>query len=143
MLYLNLLGILVVITCGGNLWTNGVPQFRVAREPGRMQGSFFFHINDGFHYHKNSEVEGTIYFKCVRYEQGCRGRARFDLAEGFVHSATSRHNHDPDMYYPDEMALRNRIIRRCERLEYVGYQQIIDEESDGFVFFFLLCCLLL
>lgn len=104
-----------------------VPEFRVAREEGIRRETYFYHIGDGLYYHVNVEREGTIYYKCVLSERGCYGRAVFDIVDGFIH--TSEHNHDPDPIYPDEMALRRNILRRCRQLEYVCYHDILQQES--------------
>lgn len=67
------------------------------------------------------------YYKCVRYERGCRGRAIFDPLDGFSH--TNPHNgHLQDPHYPDEMALRRSILERCRSLEYTSFHQILGEE---------------
>lgn len=115
-------------------FVSALPILRVAREQGSRPDSYFFHIGDGFHYHTNRVNGGVTYYKCVRFERGCRGRATFDLAEGFLH--TAEHNHVEDPHYPDEMALRNNILRRCEALENVSFQTIIDEENHWYVLFY-------
>ena len=118
---------------------NGLPEHRVARERGTRHGSHFYHILDGFHYHFSYRRQGLMYFKCVFYERGCRGRAMYDSVVGFVHSQTHPHNHEGDVLYPDEMALRRNILSRCERLEYVSFHRIIFEEGRRLV---RPCCLL-
>lgn len=61
-------------------------RFDVAVEPAAREGSFFFHIEDGYHYYWNDEDKnGTIYFKCVQYGKGCRGRASLSPDKGFFH----------------------------------------------------------
>jgi len=103
----------------------------VAREPGTRPGTFFYHIENGYYFHESEQRHGTIYFKCVRAARGCRGRASYDPTEGFV--LTGDHNHAADPHYADEMALRHRILQRCESLEYVSFQRIILDESEGCV----------
>lgn len=137
-----LLGLLLPLTI------HGLPEHRVARERGTRPGSHFYHILDGFHYHFSYRRDGTLYYKCVFYERGCRGRAMYDRQDGFVHSATNPHNHEADLLYPDEMTLRRRILSRCERLEYVSFHRIIFEEGRRSVnpcclFYYDLCSLAL
>lgn len=103
--------------------------FNVAREEGTRPGSFFYHIQDGFHYHLSEERPGTMYFKCVLYERGCRGRALLDDLDGFVHRTA--HNHEPDLHYPDEMDVKRRILQRCRNLDYAPFARIVDEEKEG------------
>lgn len=105
------------------------PIFDVAREEGTRPGSFFFHIQDGLHYHVSQERPGTIYFKCVRYERGCRGRALLDETDGFMH--TSAHNHERDLHYPEEMFVRRNILARCRALDYASFSIIIEDEIAG------------
>lgn len=105
-----------------------MPHFNIAREPANKEGTFFYHIEDGFHYHKSSEKDGTLYFKCVQFERGCRGRAIFNLFDGFYHSQP-HDTHPADIHYPDEQALRHSVLNRCKQLEYVGYKDILAQES--------------
>lgn len=118
--------VLLTLLCGLDI---DAVVFDVAQERASRRGTFFFHIGDGFQYHKNGEDEGTYYFKCVQYERtpSCRGRAVLDPVEGFIH--TLPHIHEADLHYPDEMALRNSIIDRCEALDYAPYNRILQEES--------------
>lgn len=107
-----------------------LPVLLIAREEGTRENCFFYHVNDGFHYHKNNERLGTQYFKCVFYEKGCRGRAIFNPVDGFLH--TGEHtlvDRCPDIHYADEMALRRNVLRRCEALEYVSFNRILAQES--------------
>lgn len=99
---------------------------QIASEAGTRGDTRFYHINDGWHYHRNRVDHGTYYFKCVLYEQGCQGRAMFDPVDGFRH--TQGHNHALDLVYPEEMALRNAILQRCRGLDYASYTRILDEE---------------
>lgn len=108
-----------------------MPQFRVAQEEGTRLNTYFYHIDDGYHYHQSDTRQGTTYYKCVLAGRGCRGRATFDAIDGFIH--TSGHNHDPDPVYPDEMALRRNILRRCEALEYTTFPRIIFQEGRRLV----------
>lgn len=103
--------------------------FRVAQEEGTRENTFFYHIEDGLYYHQSDRRQGTTYYKCVFAGRGCRGRATFDAVDGFVH--TSAHNHQPDPIYPEEMALRRRVLRQCQDLEYLTYPQIILNASRG------------
>lgn len=106
----------------------------IAREEGTKPDSYFYHVEDGLHYHLNRQEEGVMYFKCIYYERGCQGRALFDNHDGFVH--TQPHNHDADLLYPEEMALRRSILARCRSLEYTAFRVIYDEECHQYVYFF-------
>lgn len=99
----------------------------VVKEDGSRPGSFFFHIKDGYHYHRSFERQSTSYFQCVLRAQGCHGRALLDV-EGFHHSVQYQHNHGPDLLYPAEMALRRRILAHGN-LEHLPLQQIISDEG--------------
>ncbi|KAK3921644.1 Anthranilate--CoA ligase, partial [Frankliniella fusca] len=104
---------------------------QLKRQRGHRRGSWFYHVNDGFHYHKNCRKKGVVYFKCVHYETGCRGRALCDRRRGFIHTAL----HDVckrDRYFPLVRQLRSRILMRCRRLELKTFRQILTEESARF-----------
>lgn len=118
--------------CSQRTMVEGVGVRNVAMEEGTRPDTFFFHVEDGYHYHLNRESEGVKYFKCVLYERGCQGRAVFDNVDGFIH--TQRHSiHGADPVYPEEMALRRAILARCRALEYTGWRTIIDEECRRYV----------
>lgn len=106
-----------------------MPELRVAREEGTRPGTFFYHIEDGLQYHLSQARPGTMYLKCVAYERGCRGRALLDDFDGFVH--TRPHNHERDLHYPEEMAVRRRILQRCRDLDYAPFNRIVAEELRG------------
>lgn len=104
-------------------------RFDVAVEPAAREGSLFFHIEDGYHYYWNDEDKnGTIYFKCVQYGKGCRGRARLSPDKGFFH--TQAHNgHGVDFLYPDEMAMTTAMLTRCRSSQGVPFRNILEEEG--------------
>ncbi|XP_052131612.1 uncharacterized protein LOC127751689, partial [Frankliniella occidentalis] len=108
-----------------------MPVHLVAQELGTRARTYFYHIEeDGWQYHLSYERDASSYFKCVRKSKGCLGRATYDRAEGFLHS--SPHDHDADIHYPDEMAMRRNVLSRCENMEYITYQNIILEEGRKF-----------
>lgn len=107
-----------------------MPVHLVAQELGTRARTYFYHIEDGWQYHLSYERDASSYFKCVRQSKGCLGRATYDRAEGFLHS--SPHDHDADIHYPDEMAMRRNVLSRCENMEYITYQNIILEEGRKF-----------
>lgn len=107
--------------------------FDIAREPASREGKFFYHVEDGYHYHRNRRDEyGTIYFKCVKYEKGCKGRAQFTPEGGFIHTQPHQ-GHGVDFLYPDEMAMRRAVLTRCRSPECVPFRVILDEEGLRYV----------
>ncbi|XP_026290929.1 uncharacterized protein LOC113215512 [Frankliniella occidentalis] len=104
---------------------------RLRRQRGTRARSWFYHVNDGYYYHKNARKAQVIYFKCIRYETGCLGRALCDMQRGFIH--TRNHNVcNQDPYLPLVRLLRSRILNRCRRLELSTFRQILTQESARF-----------
>ncbi|KAJ1526453.1 hypothetical protein ONE63_009587 [Megalurothrips usitatus] len=98
----------------------------IIREQGYRSGSYFFHNGDNGHaYHYSSDRTFVIYFKCVLYDQGCRGRAILRLGQGFKHS--SPHNHAPNPYLLQEREFRRTLLERCSTKKWVSYKDILDE----------------
>ena len=100
----------------------------VVQEEGARPGSFFFHIEDAYYYHRSFVGQSTTYFKCVRRARGRHGHAVLD-EKGFRHSG--QHNHGPDLLYATEMALRRRILAHGNLIHYLPWQlqQIISDEG--------------
>lgn len=100
-------------------WTDflAMPYLSVLEEEGTREGTVFYHIGDGLFYHKfATSRRGIIYYRCIFSERGyCGGRATFNCVDGFVH--TCEHNHDPDIAYPEEVALKKNLIQGCENLD--------------------------
>lgn len=96
--------------------------------------TYFYHLDDGFYYHRSSARNGTIYYKCIKYERGCRARAVYSPNYGFEETERSPgHDHERDPLYPDEVALRRAVLERCKLLEYISFRDIIDEEGAWYV----------
>ncbi|KAK3910410.1 Tryptophan 2,3-dioxygenase, partial [Frankliniella fusca] len=96
-------------------------------ENGYKLGSHFYHLGDGrFAYHVSYETWSSIYFKCVLYERGCRGRAI--LKQGGTFSETQGHNHPPDPNFVGERHFRANLLEDIENnVRFVGYQEIFDQ----------------
>ncbi|XP_052131748.1 uncharacterized protein LOC127751763 [Frankliniella occidentalis] len=104
---------------------------RVRRERGSRKRSWFYHINDGYHYHINNIRNRKVYLKCIHFGKHCHGRALYSRRQGFIH--TKRHDGcRRDRHYPNVMRLRRRILKRCTSLEVISFREIITQESRGF-----------
>lgn len=113
-------------------------QFRIIAEEGERADSYFYHINDGLHYHFHSESVSTIYFKCVH--SSCHGRALYRLGEAFYH--TLAHNHPPDPLYTQVLDARRLIVSRARSLHYVSFADILASERrrQRTAIFFVFSC---
>jgi len=100
---------------------------RLICENGFKPGSHFYHLGDGqFAYHVSFETWSSIYFKCVMYERGCRGRAI--LKQGGRFSETKGHNHPPDPDFVGERHFRENVLEEIENnVRFAGYQDILDQ----------------
>jgi len=67
----------------------------------------------------------SIYFKCVLYERGCRGRAVYKYTGRF--RETQYHNHEPDPDFVGERHFRENILNEIEGARYVNYQEVLDQ----------------
>lgn len=105
---------------------------RLMMQPGQQEDTFFYHIGDGYYYHRNSVYPHTVYFKCAKYEgTGCKGRAKYTRRTGFQHM--QRHTCRRDRLYAEEMRLYRIVLERCRRPEAVTFRRIINEERRRFV----------
>ncbi|KAE8745029.1 hypothetical protein FOCC_FOCC008341 [Frankliniella occidentalis] len=100
---------------------------RIIREQGFKDGTCFYHDNRSpYSYHLNTKSATTIYFKCVAYELGCRGRAKLRLGGNFVHSKAHNHAADPD--FIQERQFRTRLLAKVRESKWVDYKDILEAE---------------
>lgn len=100
---------------------------RLIREQGFKENSHFYHRGDGgYCYHVNVETASSIYFKCVLFERGCRGRAILRLAGGPFRE-TGIHNHPASSDFVGERHFRQNVLNQCREARYTTFQEIVDD----------------
>ncbi|KAK3913727.1 Protein FAR1-RELATED SEQUENCE 12, partial [Frankliniella fusca] len=100
---------------------------RLICENGYQAGSHYYHLgNGGFAYHASYETWTSIYFKCVFYERGCRGRAIFKPDQRFTETAPHNHPADPD--FVGKRHFRENLLGEIRNNpRFVGYQEVLDQ----------------
>ncbi|KAJ1521126.1 hypothetical protein ONE63_002826 [Megalurothrips usitatus] len=103
-----------------------VSAVRLIRENGFRPNTYYYHLGDGGHaYHFNTETSTSIYFKCVLYGQGCKGRAILRVGGNFRH--TLEHNHPPDPDFVGERHFRENLLQRISTARYVDFKDVLDD----------------
>lgn len=97
-------------------------------ENGYKPGSHYYHLGDGrYAYHVSDDTWGSIYFKCVFYERGCRGRAVLRHHNGRFRE-TQPHNHPPDPNFVEDRHFRENLVQNIRAAgRVVNHQEILDQ----------------
>jgi len=108
------------------LVTDCIRAVQLICENGYKAGSHFYHLGDGgYAYHASDDNMKAIYFKCVFYERGCRGRAIYSFRGRFTE--TQPHTHRPDADFVGERHFRENILDDIRQRRFVNYQDILDQ----------------
>ena len=107
----------------------------LTRQEGLRPRSEFYYNSDGFHYFMAAQIQGTTFLKCVKFAEGCCGRATQDAAS---FQLKSPHNHKSDPHYVELVQLLRRIFHRCStmNLDYSSFKSIVGYESAGYISWF-------
>ncbi|KAK3908301.1 Cytoplasmic protein NCK2 [Frankliniella fusca] len=95
-------------------------------ENGFRPGTHYYHLgNGGYAYHASDDSPQAIYFKCVFYERGCRGRAIYSYNGRFTESQP--HDHAADAHFVGERHFRENLLNEIGERRFVNYQEILDQ----------------
>ncbi|XP_034246305.1 uncharacterized protein LOC117648159 [Thrips palmi] len=109
-----------------SLLADGLRAVRLICENGFKVGSHYYHLGDGrYAYHASDDTRNAVYFKCVLYERGCRGRAIYKYGGSF--RETQHHNHAPDPDFVGMRHFRENLLDEIHDARYVNYEQLLDQ----------------
>lgn len=114
--------LLIILT----LLADALKAIHLICENGFRAGSHYYHLGDqSYAYHASYDSPKAIYFKCVLYARGCRGRAIYKETGSF--KVTQHHNHAPDPDFVGERHFRENLLNRIGEGRQFTYQDVVDQ----------------